>query len=324
MNYRKLGASGLVVSEIGFGAWAIGGFMWGGPRDAESREALARAVDLGVNFIDTALAYGSGHSENLVGEYVRSRRDKTIHVATKVPPKTMRWPAGKNARLADVFPSDYLRTCCESSLKNLGLEQIDLLQLHVWEDAWTGQDEWYQTMADLKAEGKIRLIGVSINDHDPASAVRLVRSGRVDAVQVIYNVFDQSPEDALFAACVEHGVGVLARVPLDEGSLSGKLRADTKFPEGDFRNQYFSGGLLGETVRRVEAVRPTLVEESGAPSMARAALRFCLSHPAVSTVIPGIRTTLQAEENVAASKDGPLPEAVRGKLRAHRWLRNTR
>lgn len=205
------------------------------------------------------------------------------------------------------------------SLANLGVERIDVLQLHVWADAWTDEDEWYRAMTGLRDEGKIRLIGISINSHDPGSAVRVVRAGRVDALQVFYNIFDQSPEDELFPACVEHGVGVLARVPLDEGSLTGKLTLETKFPEGDFRAQYFGGPLLAETVARVAALRP--IVESAAPSLARGALRFCLSHPAVSTVIPGMRSPAQADENTAASDDGPLPPAILQKLRAHRWVR---
>jgi aryl-alcohol dehydrogenase-like predicted oxidoreductase len=317
MKYRTLGKSGLRVSEIGYGAWAIGGTMWGGRRDEDARVALDRAYQRGVNLIDTALAYGEGHSERLVGEFLRAHRD--VAVATKVMPKSFDWPARPGARLADNFPAAWIRDCCERSLKNLGVERIDVLQLHVWADAWTDEDEWYRAMTALRDEGKIRLIGISINSHDPASAVRVVRAGRVDALQVFYNLFDQSPEDALFPACLEHGVGVLARVPLDEGSLSGKLTLDTKFPDGDFRNQYFGGPLLAETVKRVGALRP--IVESAASSLARGALRFCLSHPAVSTVIPGMRNTHQADENTAASDDGPLPQDVLQKLRAHRWVR---
>jgi aryl-alcohol dehydrogenase-like predicted oxidoreductase len=291
--------------------------MWGGPRDAETRAALARAVEHGVNFIDTALVYGQGHSEALVGELVRQHPE--VLVATKVPPKSGQWPARPGARLEEYFPAEWIVASCEESLRNLGLERIDLLQLHVWADAWTDADEWYAAMVRLREAGKLRLIGVSINSHDPASAVRLAQSGRVDALQVFYNVFDQSPEDELFAACQAHGVGVLARVPLDEGSLTGKLRDDTVFPEGDFRSSYFGGGLLKETVRRVEALRP--IVEAAAGTLVQGALRFCLSHPAVSTVIPGMRDVRQADDNCAASDAGPLPAEVLSRLRAHRWVR---
>jgi aryl-alcohol dehydrogenase-like predicted oxidoreductase len=317
MRYRTLGKSGLKVSEIGFGAWAIGGGMWGGRRDQDARAALERAIERGVNLIDTALVYGDGHSERLVGEIARAHAG--VAVATKVPPKSYEWPARPGSKLSEFFPAAWIRECCERSLVNLGVERIDLLQLHVWADAWTDQDEWYRAMTALRDQGKIRFIGISINSHDPASAVRVVRAGRVDALQVFYNIFDQSPEDELYPACVEHGVGVLARVPFDEGSLTGKLTVDTKFPEGDFRAEYFGGSLLSDTVKRVEALRP--IVEPAATSLARGALRFCLSQPAISTVIPGMRSTHQADENTAASDDGPLPAEVLQKLRAHRWVR---
>jgi aryl-alcohol dehydrogenase-like predicted oxidoreductase len=318
MNKRRFGKSDLLVSEIGFGAWAIGGAMWGGRRDEDARAALERAYERGVNFIDTALVYGNGHSERLIAPFLRRHPD--VAVATKVPPKSMQWPARPDARLADNFPADWITRCCEQSLQNLGVARIDLLQLHVWADAWTDQDEWFEALSRLRQQGKVRFLGVSINSHDPASAVRLVRSGLVDALQVFYNLFDQSPEDALFPACLEHGVAVLARVPFDEGSLTGKLRPDTTFPPGDFRASYFAGPLLTETVRRVEALRP--IVEGAAASMARGALRFCLSHPAVSTVIPGMRNPTQVDENCAASLDGPLPPAVLARLRPHRWVRD--
>lgn len=319
MRYRKLGRKGPEVSEIGFGAWAIGGGMWGGRRDEDARAALDRAFERGVNFVDTALVYGDGHSERLVGEFARAHRGR-VFVATKVPPKAYNWPARPNAPLADNFPSDWVIRSAEQSLKNLGLERIDLLQLHVWADAWTDDAELWRAFEKLKSAGKVHLVGVSINSHDPKSALRLVHSGHIDAVQVFYNIFDQSPEDELFPACIERDIGVLARVPFDEGSLTGKLREDTVFPEGDFRRQYFAGNLLKETVRRVAAMRPLV--EGAAASMARGALRFCLSHPAVSCVIPGMRSPAQVDENTAASEDGPLPGDVLHELRLHhRWVR---
>jgi aryl-alcohol dehydrogenase-like predicted oxidoreductase len=319
MRYRPLGSSGLEVSVVGFGAWAIGGGMWGGRRDDDARAALARAVDNGVNFIDTALVYGEGHSERLVGEFVRSRKE-ALYVATKVPPKSFQWPARPGAPLRDFFPASWIIECADKSLQNLGIERIDLLQLHVWADAWSDDDEWYGALDQLRRAGKVRLIGLSLNSHDPASALRVVRARRVDALQVFFNIFDQSPEDELFPACVEHGVGVLARVPFDEGSLTGKLRKDTTFPPGDFRSEYFGGGLLEQTVQRVEAMRPLV--EGAAGTMARGALRFCLSHPAVSTVIPGMRSPAQVDENTSVGDQGPLPAATLQALRPHRWVRS--
>ena len=319
MRYRKLGKNGFDVSEIGFGAWAIGGAMWGGRRDDDARAALGRAFERGVTFYDTALVYGDGHSERLVGEFVRSKKDKA-HVATKVPPKSYQWPARPGSPLRDFFPASWIVECCERSLKNLGVERIDLLQLHVWAEAWTDDDEWHGALEKLRQQGKIRLSGISINSHDPQSAVRVVEQRRVDALQVFFNIFDQSPTDALLPACLAHGVGVLARVPFDEGSLTGKLTKQTTFPEGDFRNSYFGGNLLAQTVDRVEALRPII--EGEAATMARGALRWVLSHPAVSTVIPGMRNQQQVDDNTAASDDGPLSPATLEKLKAHRWVRS--
>jgi aryl-alcohol dehydrogenase-like predicted oxidoreductase len=319
MRYRKLGNNGPDVSSIGFGAWAIGGGMWGGRRDEDARAALERAFARGVNFYDTALVYGDGHSERLVGEFARRHADQ-VYVATKVPPKSYQWPARPGSPLRDFFPASWITECAERSLRNLGLPRIDLLQLHVWADDWTDDDEWYGALDKLRQQGKVRLTGISINSHDPRSALRVVQKRRVDALQVFFNIFDQSPEDELFPACVEKGVGVLARVPFDEGSLTGKLRVDTKFPAGDFRAEYFAGPLLADTVRRVETLRP--IVEGAAGSMARGALRFCLANPAVSTVIPGMRSPAQVDENTAAGDEGPLPiETVRA-LRPHRWVRS--
>ena len=324
MRQRQLGKTGLAVSEIGFGGWAIGGRRWGGKRDQDSRQALRRAVDRGVNFFDTALTYGDdGDSEKLLGELLLEHRANSnaapLYVATKVPPKCHKYPAPPDAPLSEYYPRDWIVRCAERSLKNLNIEQIDLLQLHVWADAWTDGDEWKQAMEDLRQAGKIRFVGVSLNPQDPNSALRLVRSGFVDVVQVVYNIFDQSPEDELFPACLEHQVGAIARVPLNEGSLTGKLRVDTQFPEGDFRSSFFAGDLLRQTVERVEEMRPIL--EETATSMARGALRYCLSHAAVSTVIVGMRSPEQVNENTSASEDGSLPPETIKALRRFRWVR---
>lgn len=292
--------------------------MWGGPRDEAAAVALERAYQHGVRLVDTALVYGDGHSERLVGKFLAKHRD--VVVATKVPGKSFQWPARPGAKLEEFFPASWIVECCEKSLKNLAVDRIDVLQLHVWADAWTDRDEWYGAMVKLREQGKIRAIGISINSHDPASALRVVAAGRVDVLQVFYNLFDQSPEDALFPACITHGVGVLARVPLDEGSLTGKLRKDTVFPIGDFRSQYFAGDLLPQTVDRVEQMRPIL--EGAAGTIARGALRFCLSHPAVTSVIPGMRSDSQVDENTAAGSDPPLSQEALARLRPFRWVRS--
>jgi len=319
MHLRPLGRTGLEISEIGYGAWGIGQSMWIGADDADSLQALERAIDLGLNFIDTALAYGDGHSEQLVGRVVRGRSE-TVHVATKIPPKNMRWPGSAEDHVDAAFPGDHIRACTETSLRNTGLERLDVQQFHVWHDDWLDQGDWLETVEALKQEGKIRAFGVSINDHEPGTALELVRSGRVDTVQVIYNVFDQSPEDELFPACVEHGVGVLARVPFDEGGLTGRIHAATTFPDGDFRNAYFRGDRRREVGERVAAIAKDLgvaVDE-----VPEAALRYILSSSAVSTVIPGMRSVRNVERNVAAGDGRGLPADVLGKLKRHRWVRN--
>ena len=319
VNYRKLGRTGLEVSEIGYGAWGIAGDAWLGAKDEESLKALNRAVDLGLNFIDTALAYGEGHSERLVGKVV-AERDETIHVATKVPPKNLQWPAPAGLHPDEVFPGDYVRECTEQSLKNLGVEALDVQQFHVWQDEWLGEGDWQEAVAALKAEGKIRSFGVSINDHQPANAVRLIETGLVDTVQVIHNVFDQSPEDELFPACQEHGVGVIVRVPFDEGALTGNVTPETTFDEGDFRNHYFRDDRKQEVQQRVRAI----ISELGASEdeIAEIALRYILSHPAVSTVIPGMRSVRNVERNMRVGDGEGLPEDQVRLLKNHRWVRN--
>jgi aryl-alcohol dehydrogenase-like predicted oxidoreductase len=319
MRYRQLGRSGIEVSEIGYGAWGIGGAQWGGADDDESLQALHRAIDLGLNFIDTALAYGEGRSERLVGRVVRER-EETVHVATKVPPKNRVWPAEEGAKLDEVFPPGYVSECAEQSLRNLEMETVDLLQLHVWNDDWADSAELRDEVDRLRSDGKIRHFGISINDHQPSNGLRLVRSGAVDTVQVIYNVFDQSPEDELLTACRKHGVGVIARVPLDEGGLTGRIDADTEFEGDDFRASYFRGDRKREVHERATAIASDLgIDEN---QLAEAALRFVLSEPAVSAVIPGMRSIRNVQRNIAASDAGPLSPDERERLRAHRWVRN--
>ena len=319
MNQRQLGRTGLEVSEIGYGAWGIGGTMWLGADDEESLRALNRAVDLGVTLIDTALGYGRGHSEELVGQVVRERSERVL-VSTKIPPKNGRWPAPEGIDPDEAFPADHVRECTERSLRNLGLETIDVQQFHVWSDDWVDRGSWRDGIEALKAEGKIRAFGVSINDHQPANAIKLVESGAVDTVQVIYNVFDQSPEDELLPACREHGIGVLARVPFDEGALTGRIGPDTQFPEGDFRNRYFRGDRKEQVAERVQAILDDLgIEREQLPEVA---LRYVLSHPAVSAVIPGMRTVRNVERNCAVGDGNGLPDEQVAALKGHRWDRN--
>lgn len=319
MHTRPLGRTGIDVSELGYGAWGIGQSMWIGADDDESLRALRRAIELGVTFVDTALGYGQGHSEELVGRVVRES-SQTVHVATKAPPKNMQWPARAGVHADEAFPADWLVECTDISLRNLGLETVDVQQLHVWSDEWVDQGDWLDAVERLKRDGKIRAFGVSINDHQPANAIRLIETGVVDTVQVIYNVFDQSPEDELFDAVQQAGVGVIVRVPFDEGALTGRIRPDTEFPEGDFRNNYFAGDRKREVWERVQAIAADLGAETD--ELPALALRFCLSHPAVSTVIPGMRSTRNVEANVAAVERGKLTREQLDRLQAHRWVRD--
>jgi aryl-alcohol dehydrogenase-like predicted oxidoreductase len=319
MRYRKLGRTNFEISEIGYGAWGIGGKMWLGGDDDESLAALRRAIELGVNFIDTALAYGDGHSERLVGQVVRDTGHR-IFVATKAPPKNGLWPARPGIPIAKVFPYDYIMRSAEESLRNLGLETIDLLQLHVWNPEWLDAEDWRRAFEELKRSGKARAVGLSISDHEPDSALSAMRSGLVDAIQAIYNIFDQAPEQRLFPLAQELNIGILARVPLDEGGLTGHIDETTTFPRGDFREYYFRGDHKRQVAEHVRALRRDLGAD-GEP-LAETALRFCLSHPAVSTVIPGMRTRRHAESNAALSDMGALPAETLAVLKRHAWQRN--
>ncbi len=319
MRTTTLGRTGLTVSQLGFGAWGIGKSMWIGAEDDESMRALRGAIERGVNFLDTARVYGDGHSEELVGAAVREAAE-TVVVATKVPPKNGRWPAPSGVAADDAFPGDWIVQKTEESLRNLGLETIDIQQFHVWSDEWVGQGGWADAIAKLKQEGKIRFFGVSINDNQPGNAVRLVESGLVDTVQVIYNIFEQAPEDELFAAVRAADVGVIVRVPLDEGGLTGRVRPGTVFPDGDFRERYFAGDRKREVWERVQAIAADLnvtVEE-----LPEVALRFCISDPATSTVIAGMRSLEHVEANARAVEAGPLSAEQLAALRAHRWARD--
>jgi aryl-alcohol dehydrogenase-like predicted oxidoreductase len=317
MRYRRFGRTGWKVSEIGYGMWGMGG--WSGSDDKESLNSLQRAVDLGCNFFDTAWAYGEGHSEALLGRLVRANSNVKLYTASKIPPKNRQWPSRAGTPVEDVFPPDYIEEYVHSSLKNSGLESFDLMQFHVWEDAWTEDERWSKKMDELRQQGLVRAVGISINRWEPENGVRAVRSGLIDAVQVIYNIFDQNPEDELFPACAEMDVAVIARVPFDEGTLTGTLTKESRWPEGDWRNTYFVPENLLPSVERADALKP--VAASAGISMPEMALRFILTNPTVSTIIPGMRKTKHVESNVAASDTGPLPSSLLEELRAHRWER---
>ena len=316
MRYREFGGTGWDVSEVGYGMWGMAG--WTGSADEESLASLERAIELGCNFFDTAYAYGDGHSERLLGEILRRHPDEPLYVATKIPPKNRRWPARAEYPLDDVFPSGYIREYAEKSLGNLGVETIDLLQFHVWNDRWADDERWQRAVEALKTEGLVRAIGISINRWEPANALRALDTGLIEAVQVVYNVFDQNPEDELFPACREKKIAVIARVPFDEGSLTGTLTKDARWPEGDFRNLYFRPENLIPTLEHVERLRPVVPPGMTMPELS---LRHILASPDVSTVIPGMRKLRHVEENLAASDKGPLSDELLTELRGHRWDR---
>jgi len=319
MRYRRLGKTGFQVSEMGYGAWGIGGKLWLGGDDRESFQALRLAIERGVNFIDTALAYGDGHSERLVGQVVRETSHK-IYVASKVPPKNLLWPARPGVPISEVFPYEYIMESTERSLKNLGLETIDVQQLHVWSPEWIARDEWKRAFEDLKRSGKAQAVGISINDHQPDSALEIIRTGMIDTVQVIYNIFDQTPEKNLFPLALERDIGVIARSPLDEGALTGRINPHTQFEPTEFRARYFKGDRKKQVEERVAAIEHNLGIQNGV--MPEVALRFCLSHPVVSGVIPGMRTRANVEFNCTIPGKGPLPEKVLALLRKHAWEKN--
>lgn len=318
MNKRSFGRLNWSVTEVGYGMWGMGG--WTGSDDGESLAALDRAVELGNNFFDTAWVYGNGRSEKLLGETLRRHRDQRLYVATKVPPKNMKWPGVSTDPASDTFPAAHIRECTERSMENLGVSRIDLQQLHVWSDAWASDDGWQRAADDLKSEGLIEGFGISVNRWQPANVLRALETGLVDSVQVVYNIFDQAPEDELFPACERLNVAVIARVPFDEGSLTGTLTRDSTWPDGDFRNIYFTRENLAATVDRVDRLIPLVPDGMDLPEIA---LRFILAHPAVSTVIPGMRKPRHVDRNLAVADGRQLDPAMVEALRPHRWDRST-
>ena len=316
MRYRTFGRLGWRVSEVGYGMWGLAG--WTGREDNETRRSLQLAVDLGCTFFDTALAYGEGHSEMLLGELVQKNPGRGLIIASKIPPKNRVWPSRRGFRLDEVFPADYIRSSTETSLKNLGLPALDLMQFHVWEDEWATDDRWHKALESLRRDNLIKGIGISVNRWEPTNVVRTLRTGLIDAVQVIYNIFDQNPEDELFPLCRELGVAVIARVPFDEGTLTGTLTKESRWPEGDWRNTYFVPANLNPSVERADRLKPLVPFGSTMPEMA---LRFVLSNPDVATVIPGMRKEKHVRANFAAGDAGPLPKPLLAKLKDHRWDR---
>jgi aryl-alcohol dehydrogenase-like predicted oxidoreductase len=316
MRYRTLGRTGFQVSDMAHGLWGMSG--WSGSSDQEAASALQLAADLGCNFFDTAWAYGEGKSDGLLGELMQQNSKKRLYAASKIPPANDRWPARPDYKYSDVFPAAHVFKYADAIRRQLRVDCIDVLQFHVWDDTWTDEPEFRSTVEKLKREGWIRYFGLSLNRWEPANGIKALRTSLVDVVQVIYNIFDQSPEDELFPVCQELNIGVIARVPLDEGSLGGNMTMETRFPKDDWRALYFGPENLPETIRRVERLKEVLPAGMSLPEMA---LRFILSQPAVSTTIAGMRKHEHVKSNIATSDAGPLDAALLAELKNHRWDR---
>jgi aryl-alcohol dehydrogenase-like predicted oxidoreductase len=319
MNMKKFGTSEETVSLLGVGCWGIGKAQWIGADDKESKKVLHKAIEQGIIFFDTALAYGNGHSEKLVGE-VERESGKKLFIATKIPSMKLEWPAENNSTLKESFPKNYIIKKTEESLKNLNRDYIDLMQFHVWNDKWAGYDEWKEAVEKLKSEGKVLFWGISMNDHQPVNGIETGKTGLIDSFQVIFNIFDQRPMDRLFPFCKENEISIIARVPFDEGALTGNIEPSTQFPIGDFRNEYFKDKRKIDVKLRVDKIWHDVKTETS--SMAEAALRFVISHDAVTTVIPGVRKEKNLMANIASIKKGKLSPKLLDELKVHKWDKN--
>ncbi len=316
MQYRRFGRTDWQVSAVGYGMWGLAG--WQGSDDQQTNHSLDLAIEKGCNFFDTAWGYGEGKSEQILADLIKRHQHKRLYVATKIPPKNFKWPSRRGYKLDDCFPADHIEEYVDKSLTNLRVDTIDLIQFHVWEDDWAQQDEWQQAMDRLKAQGKVDKVGVSINRWEPENAIQTLKTGAIDTVQVIYNIFDQAPEDELFPVCRELDIGIIARVPFDEGTLTGNLTLETTFPEGDWRNTYFVPENLAASVARAEAIKEIIPEGLTLPEVA---LKFILQNEDVSTVIPGMRKPRNVLANMAAGADYQLPQDLVAALKEHRWDR---
>lgn len=316
MKYRKLGRTEIPVSEVGYGMWGLA--SWKGHDSEEVLKALDFAIELGCNFFDTAWAYGAGMSESVLGQLIKKHGKEKIVVASKIPPMNLKWPAQKNFTLEEVFPDNHVINYVEKSLANLQLECIDLMQFHVWNDDWAKNESWQACIEKLKKEGKVKHFGISINRWEPTNCIQSLQTGCIDAVQVVYNIFDQNPEDELFPYCKENNIGIIARVPFDEGSLAGQITSASIFEPDDFRYNYFSAANLIATLPRVEKIKSLVPEHL---SLAEMALRFILDNPSISTVIPGMRSRRNVEKNMLVSSSSPLDNKLFQQLKSQRWER---
>ena len=316
MEYRRFGRTNWKVSEIGYGMWGMAG--WTESDDIQSGKSLDLAVERGVNFFDTAWGYGEGHSEQLLGQLVKRHAATKLYLASKIPPKNLQWPSKPEYRLEDCFPADHIIEYAEKTLTNLGTDSIDLLQFHVWDDGWATNQEWQRAVEDLKTQGKVQSFGISVNRWEPENCIKTLDTQLIDSIQVIYNIFDQAPEDKLFNVCREQDIALIARVPFDEGTLTGNITKDTIFPEGDWRGSYFVPENLHASAEKADLLRPVVPEGM---TMAEMALRFILMNKDVCTAIPGMRKERNVLMNTATSDGKGLPKELHEELRGHRWDR---
>jgi aryl-alcohol dehydrogenase-like predicted oxidoreductase len=316
MTFREFQKGNSRWSRIGYGMWGLA--SWTGNNDLQTFESLKLAVENGVNFFDTAWAYGEGKSEKMLGELIRSFPGQNLFAASKIPPKNLKWPALSSYSIEEVFPVSHILEYTKKSLENLGTPSIDLMQFHVWNDEWVKEKDWQKAVIQLKEGGKVKSFGISINRWEPENVLKTLETGLIDSVQVVYNIFDQYPEDKLFPYCQLNNIAIIARVPFDEGSLTGSITHETSFPAEDWRAQYFNPENLKATLPRVEEIKKDLPEGM---TIAELALRFILQHEAVSTVIPGMRKPKNVLANVKAGDGNQLPQDLYQKLRRHRWDR---
>jgi len=316
MEYRVFGRTGWKISEIGYGMWGMG--SWSGSDDQESEQSLDLAVELGCNFFDAAWAYGKGKAEKFLGNLVKRHPRGKLYITTKIPPKNFIWPPKKGSTLDDCFPPEHIIEYTEKSLVNLGVETIDLMQFHVWEDDWVSDERWQKEVEKLKRDGKIRAIGISLNRWEPNNSLETLKTGLIDSVMVVYNIFEQAPEDKLFPLCEKLNIGIIARVPFDEGTLTGKITKDTKFPKDDWRSFYFAPKNLIPSVEHAERLRPIVPQGMSVVEMA---LRFVLSNKSISTTIPGMRKKEHVMANIGASDGKGLTQSLLAELKKHRWDR---
>lgn len=320
------------VSDIGIGTWQLANDdeMWVGADLKESLRSLYKYVELGGNFIDTAWVYGyygddqkNPTSEELIGKFLKeSGKRNDLIIASKILPKNWKWPALKNVPYKDVFPENHIRKVVDDSLSRLGIETLDLMQFHVWQDDWSEIDTWKKTTKDLTKQGKVKHWGISVNDYQPSNCLKTLDTGLISTIQFIFNIFHQKPVEKLLPYAKQNDIGLIARVPLDEGGLTGKITLEREFDKGDFRREYFSDDRKKELVQRVNKLQKLVNIYDDVNSLVELAIRYILSYKEVSTVIPGMREVEYVKQNTSFSDKGKLSQKLLEELKNHVWERN--